>query len=53
MSEANTFNGVRFLIVRHGSAILSGDFDQQPINVGDIALLGAGVTCGAQPEMWI
>lgn len=50
MREATTFNCVRFIIVRDGSAILSGDFDQQPINVGDIALLGASVTCAAQPE---
>ncbi|GEM_PF-5908133 len=37
MSEATIFNCVRFIIVRNGSAILPGDFDQQPISVGNIA----------------
>lgn len=30
--------------------ILSGDFGQYPINVGDVALVGADVSCGIEPE---
>lgn len=41
---------VKVIVVRHGSAILSGEFGQRPINVGDAALLGSGVSCGFQPE---
>lgn len=48
--EANAFNYVKLLVVRDGSAILSGAFGQQPLNVGEVALLGAEVSCGAEPE---
>ncbi|WP_319021243.1 AraC family transcriptional regulator [Brevibacterium aurantiacum] len=41
---------MKLIAVRHGSAILSGDFGQQPLNVGEVALLGANVPCGAEPE---
>jgi AraC family transcriptional regulator len=41
---------VKLIVIRDGSAILSGDFGQRPVNVGDAALLGANVPCGAEPE---
>lgn len=45
-----TYGCVKLVVARDGSAILSGEFGQRPINVGDAALLGSGVSCGFQPE---
>lgn len=41
---------VQLVAVREGSAILSGEFGQRPINIGDVLLIGANVACGAEPE---
>ncbi|MGP5054692.1 helix-turn-helix transcriptional regulator [Brachybacterium paraconglomeratum] len=41
---------MKFIVVRDGSAILSGDFGQRPIRCGDVLLIGRGVPCGAEPE---
>ncbi|MGO1628680.1 MAG: helix-turn-helix domain-containing protein [Microbacterium sp.] len=41
---------MKLLVVRGGSAILGGEVGQWPLNIGDAALLGAGVSCGVEPE---
>jgi AraC-like DNA-binding protein len=41
---------VKVIVVRDGSAFLLSEFGQQPVNVGDVVLLGANVLCGAEPE---
>ncbi|QQB65071.1 helix-turn-helix transcriptional regulator [Kytococcus sedentarius] len=45
-----SYGCVKFIVVRAGSAILSGDFGQRPIRCGDVLLIGRGVPCGAEPE---
>lgn len=49
-SPSTLHANIRLVVVRDGSAILSGDFGQKPLNLGDAALLGANVPCGAEPE---
>ncbi len=44
------YDCVKVIVVRDGSAILFGEFGQQPINIGDVILLGANVLCGSEPE---
>ena len=48
--EVTVFNCVKLVVVRAGSAILSGDFGWLPVGVGQVALLGAAVPCGVEPE---
>lgn len=48
--EATVFSCVRLVVVRDGSAILSGGFGQLPVSVGEVVLLGAAVPCGVEPE---
>lgn len=45
-----TYSCVKLVAVRDGSVILSGEFGQRPINLGDVLLLGANVACKAEPE---
>lgn len=49
-TEPLVHNAVRFAAIRCGSAIFTGEFGQLPLNIGDAALLGAGVSCGIEPE---
>jgi len=41
---------VKVVVVCDGSAVLSGEFGQHPLNLGDVLLLAANVECGAEPE---
>ena len=50
LREATVFSCVKLIVVRDGSAILSGEFGQRPANIGDVLLIGANVPCGAEPE---
>tara|TARA_Y100000114_G_scaffold20463_1_gene16420 strand:+ start:16690 stop:17511 length:822 start_codon:yes stop_codon:yes gene_type:complete len=44
---------VKIIVVRDGSAFLFSEFGQQPVNTGDVVLLGANVLCGSEPESHI
>lgn len=44
------YDCVKVIVVRDGSAFLLSEFGQQPVNVGDVVLLGANVLCGSEPE---
>ncbi len=44
------YDCVKLIFVRHGSAVLLSEFGEQPVNVGDVILLGANVLCGSEPE---
>lgn len=48
--QPRTYACVRVVVIRAGSAILSGNFGQQPVNIGDFALVSAGMPCGVEPE---
>lgn len=47
---ANTWSCVRLVIIRSGSAVLSGEFGQQPVNVGDAALILTNEQNMTEPE---
>lgn len=44
------YSCVKCILIRDGSVIVSGEFGQRPVSVGDVLLLGADVSCGAEPE---
>src|SRR5690625_4049531 len=44
-----TYSSVKLIIVRGGSVILSGEFGQRPLNVGEMLLIGANESCGTEP----
>ena len=44
------YDCVEVIVIRDGSAVLFGEFGQQPVNVGDVVLLAANVLCGCEPE---
>lgn len=44
------YDCVKFIVVRDGSAILYSEFGEQPVNPGDVILLGANVLYGSEPE---
>ncbi|GAA3040130.1 helix-turn-helix domain-containing protein [Microbacterium dextranolyticum] len=45
-----TYDCVKVIVVRDGSAILFSEFGQQPVKIGDVVLLGANTLCGSEPE---
>lgn len=45
-----SYDCVKVIIVRKGSAILSSEFGSQPVKPGDVIALGANVLCGSEPE---
>lgn len=45
-----TYDCVKAIIVRDGSAILFSECGQIPVTVGDVILLGANTLCGSDPE---
>lgn len=45
-----TYDCVKLVIVRDGSALVYSEFGEKHARVGDVLLLGANVLCGAQPE---
>lgn len=45
-----SYDCVKVIVVRDGSAILFSEFGQQPVNSGDVIVLGANVLCGSEPE---
>ena len=44
------YDCVKLIVVRSGSAILYSEFGEQPVQPGDVILLGANVLCGSEPE---
>lgn len=48
-----SFDCVKFIVVRAGSAILFGEFGERPVSTGDVIALGANTLCGSEPEGWI
>lgn len=45
-----TYDCVKLVTVRDGSALVYSEFGEEHAKVGDVLLLGANVLCGAQPE---
>src|SRR5699024_4215966 len=45
-----TYDCVKVIVVRDGSAILFSEFGQKPARPGDVVLLGPNVLCGSEPE---
>ncbi len=48
--EPTAYDCVRFLLIRHGSAILCGDCLHHPIRVGDVTLIAPQIVLGYEPE---
>lgn len=46
----NTWSCVRLVIISSGSAMISGEFGQRPVNVGDAALIRANEKSMTEPE---
>ncbi|WP_315278904.1 helix-turn-helix transcriptional regulator, partial [Kocuria carniphila] len=49
-SVKGPYDLVRVIVVRDGTAIVSGDFGRQPVAPGDAVVLGSGVLFGMEPE---
>lgn len=47
------YNCVKVMVVRDGSAILSGQFGHAWVNAGDVVLLDANALCGGEPEGYV
>ncbi|WP_282836736.1 helix-turn-helix domain-containing protein [Microbacterium flavum] len=47
------FDCVKLIVVRAGGALLSGEFGNRNVEVGDVIVLAANTLCGAEPEDWI
>lgn len=47
------YNCVKVMVVREGSAILSGQFGHAWVNAGDVVLLDANALCGGEPEGYV
>lgn len=45
-----TYDCVKLVTVRDGSALVYSEFGEKYAKVGDVLLIGANVLCGAQPE---
>lgn len=45
-----TYDCVKLIVIRSGSAILYSEFGERPVKPGDVVLLGANVLCGLEPE---
>ena len=45
-----TYDCVKVIVVRDGSALLFSEFGQRIVTVGDVVVLGANVLCGSEPE---
>lgn len=45
-----SYDCVKVIIVRNGSAILFSEFGRQPVKPGDVIALGANVLCSSEPE---
>lgn len=44
------YDCIKFIVVRHGSAIVLSEFGEVPVSVGDVVGIGANTLCGAEPE---
>jgi AraC family transcriptional regulator len=44
------YDCVKFIFVRHGSAILLSTFGERPVVAGDVVALAANTLCGSEPE---
>lgn len=49
-TRPKTSNCVKLVVVRYGSAIVSGEFGEQPIRSGDVLLVGSNTRCAMEPE---
>lgn len=47
------FDCVKIKIVRSGSALLFGEFDQRHIKLGDVLLIAPCILLGTEPEGWV
>lgn len=47
------YDCVKVMVVREGSAILSGQFGRAWVNAGDVVLLDANALCGGEPEGYV
>lgn len=45
-----TYDCVKLIFVRHGSAVLFSEFGEKPVTTGDVVMLGANTLCGSEPE---
>lgn len=45
-----SYDCVKVIIVRDGSALLFSEFGQRIVTAGDVVVLGANVLCGSEPE---
>lgn len=45
-----SYDCVKVIVVRDGSAILYSEFGQQPVRTGDVVLLAPDVMCSSEPE---
>lgn len=45
-----TYDCVKVIVVRDGTAVLFSEFGQKPVRPGDVILLGPNVLCGSEPE---
>lgn len=48
--EPVAYDCVKIIVVRDWSTVLFSKFEQKPVNVGDVVLLGANTPCGSEPE---
>lgn len=48
-----SFDCVKFIVVRAGSAIHSSEFGERLVTTGDVIALDANTLCGSEPEDWI
>jgi len=48
--EPVAYDCIKVIVVRDGSAIVSSEFGQKPVTVGDVVFLTASTLCGSEPE---
>lgn len=48
-----SYDFVRLVVARAGSAFVFGEFGRWALNVGDVLALAPGTMCGVEPEGWV
>jgi len=48
-----TYDCIKIIVVRSGSAILFSEFGEKRVRAGDVVVLAPNVLCGSEPEGWI
>lgn len=51
--EPVSYDCVKLIFVRGGSAWFFSEFGERPAQLGDVVLLAANTLCGAEPEGWL